>query len=198
MIHDDGPDNAMDARGADAESDPARRSVLRGAVVLGAVVAGGALSRIGAGSSDDVSLTSAKGTTTPVPGTGAPGAPAAPKTAPKTPQKTTPAKPTGAAPKGTALGAASAVPVGGGAIFKKVGVVVTQPTAGEFKAFDSTCTHEKCFLSEVVDGTINCACHGAKFSITDGVNQAFFPLADPLPAKGTVTGAGGKLIGAAT
>ena len=60
------------------------------------------------------------------------------------------------------------IEVSGGTIFADDGVVVTQPSEGEFKAFDATCTHQGCTVSSVSGGTINCACHGSKFSIEDG------------------------------
>ena len=60
------------------------------------------------------------------------------------------------------------VPVGGGTIIDADKVVVTQPTNGDFKAFSSICTHQGCPVSSVADGTINCTCHGSKFSIEDG------------------------------
>jgi Rieske Fe-S protein len=47
-------------------------------------------------------------------------------------------------------------------------VVVTQPKAGEFKAFSSTCTHQSCQLSGFSDDRITCMCHGSSFSISDG------------------------------
>jgi Rieske Fe-S protein len=47
-------------------------------------------------------------------------------------------------------------------------VVVTQPTAGNFEAFSATCTHPGCPVKTVANGTINCLCHGARYSITDG------------------------------
>jgi Rieske Fe-S protein len=67
-------------------------------------------------------------------------------------------------------------------IFANRGIVVTQPKAGEFKAFSSKCTHGGCAVSSVSDGTINCPCHGSKFdvatgSVTDG------PADEPLPAR---------------
>jgi Rieske Fe-S protein len=60
--------------------------------------------------------------------------------------------------------------------------VVTQPAAGEFKAFTAICTHQGCVLAEVVDNQINCnsSCgHGSVFSAEDGsvVNG---PAAAPL------------------
>lgn len=74
------------------------------------------------------------------------------------------------------------IPVGGGVIYAARGVVVTQPTAGEFKAFDSICTHQSCPVANVDGGTINCTCHGSRFSIADGsVKQG--PATRPLPSK---------------
>jgi Rieske Fe-S protein len=69
---------------------------------------------------------------------------------------------------GAALASASEIPVGGGKIFKDKDVVVTQPTAGQFKAFSATCTHQGCPVNSVANGTINCPCHGSKFSVADG------------------------------
>jgi Rieske Fe-S protein len=73
------------------------------------------------------------------------------------------------------------IAVGGGTIFAAGQAVVTQPTAGQFKAFSSICTHAGCPVGSVTD-TINCPCHGSRFSITDGsvVNG---PASRPLPAR---------------
>jgi Rieske Fe-S protein len=59
------------------------------------------------------------------------------------------------------------VPVGGGKIFDAEKIVVTQPSAGQFKAFSATCTHQGCTVGAVT-ATIDCPCHGSKYSITDG------------------------------
>lgn len=59
------------------------------------------------------------------------------------------------------------IPEGSGVIFADQGVVVTQPTAGQFKGFTNICTHQQCPVTEVTE-TINCACHGSKFSLEDG------------------------------
>jgi len=69
---------------------------------------------------------------------------------------------------GGALTPTSKVPVGGGIILAAQSVVVTQPTEGEFKCFNSTCTHQGCPVTSVEGGTINCNCHGSKFAIADG------------------------------
>ncbi|GAA1517357.1 hypothetical protein GCM10009827_035360 [Dactylosporangium maewongense] len=75
---------------------------------------------------------------------------------------------TGGAASGV-LATKADIPVGGGKIFKDGGgVVVTQPEAGQFKAFSSICTHQSCVVSDVSAGAINCRCHGSVFSAADG------------------------------
>ena len=77
------------------------------------------------------------------------------------------------------LAPTSDIPEGGGEIFADANVVVTQPSAGQFKAFDATCTHAGCTVGSVSD-VISCPCHGSQFSIEDGsVVQG--PASDPLP-----------------
>jgi Rieske Fe-S protein len=79
--------------------------------------------------------------------------------------------PTGAPPTtgggGVTLKTAD-VPVNGGKILKDKDIVVTQPAAGQFRAFTATCTHAGCQVAAVSDGTINCDCHGSRYSIQDG------------------------------
>lgn len=74
------------------------------------------------------------------------------------------------------------VPVGGGKILAKQQVVVTQPTAGHFKAFSAICTHQGCIVGAIADKQIVCPCHGSKFSIADG-SVTNGPAATPLPPK---------------
>jgi len=86
---------------------------------------------------------------------------------------------------GTAAGAlapTSAIPVGGGKVFPTQLTVVTQPTAGEFKAFSAVCTHMGCTVNQIANGRIDCPCHGSEYSITDGAVLAG-PAPKPLPAK---------------
>ncbi|WP_431880355.1 Rieske (2Fe-2S) protein [Micromonospora marina] len=83
---------------------------------------------------------------------------------------------------GSALARTSDIPVGGGAVFASQGVVITQPEAGQFKAFDPICTHQGCPVSNVDGGTINCTCHNSRFSITDGSVKGG-PATKPLAAK---------------
>ena len=98
---------------------------------------------------------------------------------------------------GAASGAATqtiakaSIPVGGGTVFPDQQVVVTQPTAGTFKAFSAVCTHAGCVVADVSQGTINCPCHGSAFDAATGaVRQG--PATQPLPEK-TVTVSGDTL-----
>lgn len=66
------------------------------------------------------------------------------------------------------LVATADVPVGSGVILEDKKVVVTQPAAGEFKAFTAICTHQACIVSSVKEDRISCACHGSAYSTKDG------------------------------
>lgn len=87
--------------------------------------------------------------------------------------------------------AAAQVPVGGGYVDKQAKVVVTQPKAGEFKAFSGVCTHAGCVVGSVEEGQIICPCHNSRFDMTSGE-----PLSGPaekaLPAK-KATEQGGQI-----
>ena len=83
---------------------------------------------------------------------------------------------------GTALAKTSDIPEGGGKIFASKGVVVTQPTAGTYKAFSSKCTHQGCAVSSISGGAIVCPCHGSEFSVTDGSVKKG-PATQGLPAE---------------
>lgn len=93
-----------------------------------------------------------------------------------------------ARPSGTVV-PASSVPVGGGVVLQTGPVVVTQPQAGQFRAFSALCTHQGCTVAGVQDGVIVCPCHSSTFSISDGSVQGG-PAPTALPAvKVTVSGA---------
>jgi Rieske Fe-S protein len=86
---------------------------------------------------------------------------------------------------------AADVPVGGGTVVDSAAVVVTQPVAGEFKAFNATCTHQGCIVVRVENGAIICPCHNSRFSATDGSVMSG-PATKGLAAK-EVTAAGDTL-----
>jgi Rieske Fe-S protein len=82
---------------------------------------------------------------------------------------------TGSAATGAAGGTAANVlastaeiPVGGGKVLTAQKIVVTQPQAGTYHAFTAICTHLGCIVNSVSGGTINCPCHGSKYSIVNG------------------------------
>jgi len=144
-------------------SPATRRGVLAG---VGLVGLASAITACGAGGS---SSTPAAGGTTPAAaansGTGSAAAGGA-----------------GSAPAANALAATSQIPVGSGMIFSGPQVVVTQPSAGEFKAFSAVCTHMGCIVNQISNGTIDCPCHGSQYSITTG-DVVAGPAPKPLPAK---------------
>ncbi|GAA1874293.1 Rieske (2Fe-2S) protein [Lapillicoccus jejuensis] len=164
---------------APTSSDLPRRTLLRGAGVAGAAAVGvGALaacgstsdgtrsgSGAGAGSGSGGSSSSAGGSSSSTAAGGSGGA------------------------SGPSVATAD-VPVGGGKILD--GVVVTQPTQGQFKAFSSVCTHQGCPVTQIQGTSIECMCHGSKFDIATGaVVQG--PATQPLAAK-TATVEGDKVV----
>lgn len=58
------------------------------------------------------------------------------------------------------------VPEGGGLV--RDHVVVTQPSDGEFKAFDARCPHQGCAVADVTTTAIVCPCHGSEFDPSSG------------------------------
>jgi Rieske Fe-S protein len=88
---------------------------------------------------------------------------------------------TGGAPAGAAgktIAAKSDVPSGGGIIAGDY--VITQPTAGQFKAFSKVCTHAGCDVNKIDSGIISCPCHGSQYSIETG-EPTRGPATKPLP-----------------
>ena len=73
-----------------------------------------------------------------------------------------------AASSGSHTVATSKVPVESGYIDTTNAVVVTQPSAGEYKAFTAVCTHMQCIVGSVSNNVIQCPCHGSQYSAKDG------------------------------
>jgi Rieske Fe-S protein len=159
-------DPQVDAVGATAAAGSVglnRRAVVAGA---GGVACVGLLAACGGGSTAT-----------------SPGTPAVAPPAPAEPS----ASLAGAAASGDVLASTSDIPVGGGAVFAATDVVVTQPAAGEFKAFSATCTHQGCKVNRVANGVIACPCHGSRFDLADG-SVAHGPATKPLPEKSVSVG----------
>ncbi|GGW62466.1 Rieske (2Fe-2S) protein [Streptomyces caelestis] len=83
---------------------------------------------------------------------------------------------------GAALAKTADIPEGSGKIFKDEKVVVSQPAAGDYKAFSTLCTHRDCPMVDLKDDIISCTCHGSQFSVLDGSVKKG-PAVQPLPAK---------------
>ncbi|MEU6709168.1 Rieske (2Fe-2S) protein [Streptomyces wuyuanensis] len=88
---------------------------------------------------------------------------------------------------GKVIASVADIPEGGGKVIGDI--VVTQPTAGEFKAFSSKCTHQGCAVKSVADGMINCPCHNSNFDAGDGSVQSG-PATTPLAAAAIVVEGG--------
>lgn len=83
---------------------------------------------------------------------------------------------------GSTLATTSQVPVKGGFINQDVAVVVTQPSAGEYKAFTAVCTHMQCIVGSVTNNVIQCPCHNSQYNASTGAVIAG-PAPAPLAAK---------------
>ncbi|KMS68389.1 iron-sulfur protein [Streptomyces viridochromogenes] len=83
---------------------------------------------------------------------------------------------------GAALAKTSDIPEGSGKVFSDEKVVVSQPTAGDYKAFSTICTHQQCPMTDLQGDTLTCACHKSQFSVLDGSVKKG-PATQPLAAK---------------
>lgn len=92
---------------------------------------------------------------------------------------------TSAAASGTPT---SEIPVGSGKIFADTKTVVTQPTAGTFKAFDAVCPHQGCTVASFEGTQIVCPCHQSHFDGTTGARVSGPATTGLSPKTITVTG----------
>ena len=162
------PDVDQDATAA----HPDRRTVIRGAGVVG-VAAFGATALAACGGDSDTSSSTAGSSSSSSSGGAAT------------------STETGGSGDGAGIPKAD-IPVGGGTIIAATKTVVTQPKAGEFKAFTSICTHMGCPVAQVSNGTIDCNCHGSQYDIATGAVTRG-PAKKPLAPK-TVTVKGDQVI----
>ena len=59
-------------------------------------------------------------------------------------------------------------------------LILVQPTAGEFKVYSASCTHNCCLVAYVAStNTFHCPCHGSNYWIDGGVKNGPAPLALP-------------------
>lgn len=175
------PDQTATGRLA-RRSATARRTMLKAAGAL--TLVGGGSAVLAACASGDTG-TPAASSAAPSSAASSPSAAASSSSTPSATKSSASAK----APSGPSVDESS-VPEGGGVIMEDADFVVTQPSKGEFKAFSKKCTHQGCAVSEITT-TIDCKCHGSKFSITDGsvVNG---PANEPL-AESQTTVSGNKV-----
>jgi nitrite reductase/ring-hydroxylating ferredoxin subunit len=118
---------------------------------IGGLGAGALLTACG----DDATANSAAPT-----GAATSAAPASPGTAPSG----------GSQPSSGPLADTGDVPVGGGTLVGNV--LLVQPIAGSFKAYDATCPHKGVRVNAPKDGVATCPAHASTFSIADGSRLA--------------------------
>jgi Rieske Fe-S protein len=89
-----------------------------------------------------------------------------------------------AAPPAGALAQLSDIPVGTAIAAKDNGqpIIISQPTAGQVKAFSAICTHMGCTVAPASSGKeLDCPCHGSKYDAVTG-EVISGPAPKPLPA----------------
>lgn len=147
-----------------AVSSTTRRSVLRAAGLV-ALAGGGTAAIAGCSSATETATPGAPSSAAP---SSAPSASAPSSAAPSSaaPSSAAPSSAAPSAPAGTSVALAD-VPEGSGVVLKEK-YVVTQPKAGEYKAFTAICTHAGCPVEKIQSKEIICPCHGSHFSIADG------------------------------
>jgi nitrite reductase/ring-hydroxylating ferredoxin subunit len=70
----------------------------------------------------------------------------------------------------TSLASTADVPVGGGTVVGDV--LLVQPVAGTFKAYDAACPHKGVKVTPPKDGVATCPAHNSTFAIADGARMS--------------------------
>ena len=143
-------------RTADDRGSVSRRGVLAGSAAAVAVLALGACASPEESSGEGAATSSAPPAQTP--------------TESGTPPEDSPSATGDASPTGEPLAGTGDFPVGGGVVVKTDAgpVVITHPTDTEFLAFDGRCPHAGCPVTEVLENTIICNCHGSTYDASTG------------------------------
>ena len=77
----------------------------------------------------------------------------------------------GDAKPGAVLAKVSDIPVGGGALVDSGSnglLLIDQPSAGQFRAFNPTCPHAGAIVQAPQNGIITCPAHGSQFNAGSG------------------------------
>jgi thiosulfate dehydrogenase (quinone) large subunit len=155
-----------------SEADVHRRTVVLGAMATGATaLAAVALAGLAAGLGRAVGGTKPPASDGTVTLSG--GASTSTTTSTPTPAGGGSTTTTGAAPAGTAIGSATAVPVGGSARFTDPASgdpgLLLQLTKGSYVAYDAVCPHAGCTVGySPAAQLIVCPCHGSEFNPATG------------------------------
>ena len=69
---------------------------------------------------------------------------------------------------GNELAKLADVPENGGIVLREQEIVLCRGAGSEVRGFTAICTHARCVVSQVSSTTIDCDCHGSRFSATTG------------------------------
>lgn len=84
------------------------------------------------------------------------------------PAEVPPPEPAAAGGGSGVLTTVDAVPLDSGVVVGDV--VVTQPAAGDYRAFSTRCPHQGCAVA-VAGGALECPCHHSRFSLEGALEQ---------------------------
>jgi thiosulfate dehydrogenase [quinone] large subunit len=159
-----------------------------GAVGLGAAMLGGLTAVVGRALHGPVRPAAAQTHLAPA-GATPPSTASAPAAGPSTTPSTAPPA------QGTAIGPATAVPVGRAAEFRDPydgrPAYAVQPTTGQYRCFSAVCTHAGCTV-DFAGSSFVCPCHGAEFDAATGAVLGG-PTSQPLGEIPVALGPDGQL-----